>query len=465
MNNIQITEHSDVASNLNLIDIWRKAHMAYTGQPATSIAIVYDQQLIYANGFGSANIETAKPATADSIYRIASHSKLFAAISLMQLRDAGRLRLDDPISKYLPWFSIQDSQPEAPAINIEHLMTHTAGLPREAGSGYWIDFEFPSQQTVRERVGDLTKPYPATHRWKYSNLAWGLVGEIVESISGQTFNDYVQQHILDPLEMHSTSVEFPTSHTDQLVTGYGRRMPNGSRETFPFIDAAGLASATGMSSSANDLAKFMMWQLRLLDGYENEVLCSNTLREMQRPHWVQPDWNSGWGLGFGISHLKDRDLIGHSGGYPGYLTNTRISPKEKIGVTVLTNSLGSNPVDITMRIFDWIAPAIKKAVAGEGGKPADESWAKLEGTYRNPWGDSHVLFLDGKLTLIDPTLYNPKPSAFELDPQEDDSFIFKGKNGGAAVGERVTFELGADGTAEAITIGENCSQRVCYSNS
>ncbi|MFK7803020.1 MAG: serine hydrolase domain-containing protein [Anaerolineae bacterium] len=457
-----LNEHPDVATNISLIDIWLKAHMAYTSQPAISVAIVYDQELIYANGFGMGTIETGQAATADSIYRIASHSKLFTAISLMQLRDAGKLRLDDPITKHLPWFSIQDGEPKAPAITIEHLLTHTAGLPREAGSGYWIDLEFPSQQTVRERVGELTKSYPAAKRWKYSNLAWGLAGEIVEAISGQTFNTYVQQNILDPLELTSTSVDFPESHESRLVTGYGRRMPDGTREVFPFVDAQGLASATGMSSSAMDLAKFMMWQFRLLAGYDHEVLNANTLREMQRPHWVQPDWQSGWGLGFGISHLKNRDLVGHSGGYPGYLTNTRISAKEKIGVTVLSNSLDANSVDMTNRIFEWMAPAIKKAVAGESGKSADESWAALEGTYRISWGDSHVMFLDGKLQLINPTFFNPKPAAFELVPQGDNSFIMKGKNGSAAVGERVTFELGKDGTAVSVKIGDNTLQRVTY---
>jgi D-alanyl-D-alanine carboxypeptidase len=486
-----LIEHPDVASNINLINIWLKARMAYSGQPAVSIAIVHDQELVYANGFGMGDIDTGQVATADSIYRIASHSKLFAAISVMQLRDEGKLNLDVPITDYLPWFSIQNEHAQAPPITIRHLMTHTAGLPREAGSGYWVDFKFPSQQEIRGRVADLRKSYSASYRWKYSNLAWGLVGEIIEAVSGQWFNDYVQEHILDPLEMNSTSVTFPADHQERLVTGYGRRMPDGSREVFPFVDALGLASATGMSSCVNDMAKFMAWQFRLRAGHDTEVLTANTLREMQRIHWVQPGWESGWGLGFGIIRQKERDLIGHSGGYPGYLTNTRISSNENIGVCVFTNSLSGGPLEITNRIFEWMAPAIQKAAAEQTlpepneiekepsnrllkwlspilKKPAAEetppqptpAWSTVEGTYRDHWGDSHVIFLDGKLQILDPTDENPKKLALELVPQGDGTFIMEGKNGGAAVGERVSFEIGASGQADKVKIGDNTLPRV-----
>lgn len=465
MKQSSLSQHPDVASTINLIDIWFKARMAYSGQPAISLAIVHDQELVYANGFGMGTVDTGQVATADSIYRIASHSKLFAAISLMQLRDSGKLALDDPITKHLPWFSIQDSHDGAPEITIRHLMTHTAGLPREAGSGYWIDFDFPTQDDVRSRVGQLTKSYAASHRWKYSNLAWGLAGEIVETVSGQSFNDYVQQHILDPLAMDSTSVEFPDAHTDRLVTGYGRRMPDGTREVFPFIDAKGLAAATGMSSTVNDMAKFMAWQFRLLDGYGHEILSANTLREMQRPHWVQKDWQSGWGLGFGIFHQSERDLIGHSGGYLGYLTNTSISPKEKIGVAVFINSYDENPFELGAQIMGWIAPVLKKAAAaGDDGKTPqpDEAWAALEGTYRSPWGDTHVMYLDGKLKIINPTLANPKAGTLDLIPEADGRFKIEGEHGGAPVGEYVSFVIGSDGTAESIKIGDSPSYRVSY---
>ena len=458
---IGIRNHPDVAGNINLLEIWLQARIAYEGLPGTAVGIVHDQDLVYAAGFGHADVESKTQMTANSIFRIASHSKLFTAISVMQLRDAGKLQLDDPITDYLPWFNIQNRHTSSRPVTIRHLLTHTSGLPREAGSGYWLDFDFPTMEQVRERLPDQETIFPTETRWKYSNLALALAGEIVAVISGQSFSDYVQANIFNPLEMASSSAEFPEEHRDRLVTPYTRRLPKRDREPLPFVDAVGLAAATGLSSTVTDMARFISWQFRLLQSDDTEVLAANTLREMQRPHWVQPDWKSGWGIGFAIEHRDDRDLIGHGGGYPGNLTSTRISPKEKVGVIVFTNSADSAPAEISDRIFEWIAPAIVRAAKGESGEQPDPAWANYEGTYRNLWGDSHVLNLDDSLTMISPTLPNPKPDGLTLQPAGEHTFTMEGKGSGP-LGEPVVFDLGPDGTATRAKIGVGWSDRVSY---
>ena len=458
---MNLTTHPEVASNLALIDIWIRARMAYSGVPGTSVAIVHDQELLYANGFGYADTARQKPATADTIYRIASHSKLFTAIAVLQLRDQGKVRLDDPLTDYLPWFKPQDSYPHSPTITLRHLLTHTSGLPREAGSGYWRDFNFPTTAEVQQRMPDLGQKIPSETEWKYSNLALTLAGEVVAAAAGQTFAAYVQQNILDPLHMDSSSVVFPAAQADRLATGYGRRMPDLTREALPFVDAKGMAAATGLSSTVNDMARFISWQLRLRVSDGSELLKASTLREMQRPQWVEADWQGGWGLGFYVEHKKDRDLVGHSGGYPGYVTRTLISPKEKIGVSVLTNALDGDPHLIAERVITWLAPAMKTAVKGEPAVEPDPGWARFEGTYRDLWGDFHVLYLDGKLKLVDPTVPDPKEEAFTLEPAQENSFILRGPGGGA-IGETVRFELGVDGRAVRVKVGENWADRVTY---
>jgi len=453
--------HPDVASNLALLEVWIQAHMAYSGLPAVTVAIVHDQELVYANGFGYADVASERRATPDTIFRIASHSKLFTAIAVMQLRDQGKLRLDDPLTDYLPWFKPPDGFPQSPAVTLRHLLTHTSGLPREAGSGYWIDFDFPTTPEVKDRMLGLGQKIPSETKWKYSNLALTLAGEVVTAVSGHSFEAYVRENILDLLEMNSTSVIFPPTQEELLATGYGRRMPDMSREVLPFVDARGMAAATGLSSTVNDMARLISWQLRLRDSDDSEVLKASTLREMQRVQWLEADWQSGWGLGFSIVHKKDRDLIGHGGGYPGYLTRTLISPKEKIGVVVFTNALDGEPVTISERIFEWLAPAIKTAVSGEEATEPDPDWAKFEGTYRERWADTHVLFLDGELKLVYPTVPDPKEEAFTLQPAGENSFTLKG-NGGGPIGETVLFELGADGRAERVKLGDNWMVRAQY---
>src|SRR5262245_33609913 len=126
---LKLLEHAEVASHLALLCAWIEAQMAYKGQPGLSIGIVLDQQLVWAKGFGFANIAQKTPATPGTIYRIASITKLFTSMAIMQLRDAGKLQLDDPITKHLSWFELKNRFPDAPPITIRHLLTHTSGLP------------------------------------------------------------------------------------------------------------------------------------------------------------------------------------------------------------------------------------------------------------------------------------------------------------------------------------------------
>ena len=464
----QIAEHAAVKSNLGLVEAWIEAQMAYRGLPGMSIGVVYDQELIYAKGFGYADVESETRATPQTIYRIASHSKLFTAIAILQLRDEGRLSLDDPIEQYLPWFQIQNAYEDAPPVTLRHILTHTSGLPREAGSGYWIDFDFPTLDEVRERLQKQSMVFPPETQWKYSNLALTLAGEVVARVSGQPFAEYVEEHVLDDLGMTDTSVVFPDEHAGQLAVGYGRRLPDGSRQPLPFIDAVSMAAATGVSSTVEDMARFISWQFRLRDAGGTDVLKATTLREMQRVQWLEPDWERAWGLGFEIFHTEARDLIGHGGGYPGYQTATHISPSEKVGVIVFTNSLDAEPYpgdprSISERIFEWVAPAISQAVKGEVVEPPDAAWAKFEGTYRSIWGDLHVLPLDGKLAMINPVLPDPKASLLTLEPVSENTFRIDGKGYGE-LGENAVFEIGLSGRAVSVLIGENRHEAVAYSS-
>src|SRR5437763_14646588 len=144
----------EVAAALTVLDSWIAATVAQREQPGLSIGVVYDQDLIWAKGYGYADLVRRVPATPGTIYRIASNSKLFTATAIMQLRDAGKLRLDDPVSERLPWFSIKKTYDGGPPITIRHLITHTSGLPREPTGGNRRALTFP-------RADDLQRLLPA----------------------------------------------------------------------------------------------------------------------------------------------------------------------------------------------------------------------------------------------------------------------------------------------------------------
>ena len=169
---------------------------------------------------------------------------------------------------------------------------------------------------MRDTISDQETTYATETKWKYSNLGFTLAGMVAEAASGKPFAGLVNQEILEPLGMDSTSVgPIPADHDGRLATGYGRRMADGSRMSMPFVDARPSIRRPGSPHRPRH-AQVLQWPMRVRDRRSDEVLATNTLLEMQRVHWVQPSWDSGWGLGFSVRHTEDRDLIGHGGSYP-----------------------------------------------------------------------------------------------------------------------------------------------------
>src|SRR5262245_46815482 len=224
MNGTALAQHAEVRSAIDVLEAWVEAQRAQRELPGLSMAIVHDQTLLWAHGFGWADVDRKEPATAATLYRIGSITKLFTATAILILRDAGRLALDDPIARYLPWFEMK-APPNAGIITIRHLLTHTSGLPREAAFPYFTDSHFPTIDEIRARLPAQERPLPVEHRWKYSNLGATLAGEIVATVSGQAYADFVRQRILLPLDMADTLITTPEPDHAGLATGYTRRLP------------------------------------------------------------------------------------------------------------------------------------------------------------------------------------------------------------------------------------------------
>ncbi len=459
---VNISNHPEVIGNIRLLEAWIQSQMAYRGLPGMSVGIVYDHELIWTKGFGYADLAKKTPATPATIYRMASVTKTFTATAIMQLRDAGKVSLDDPVAKHLPWFTIKNPFADAPAITIRHLLTHTSGLPREAAYPYWTDNRFPSIEQIKETLPNQEAVFPPETQWKYSNLALGLVGEIVAKVSGEPYDVYVRKHVLEPLGMNHSTVLFPLEDPTGLAIPYGRRMPDGKREIRPEMDCKGISPAANLSSSVEDLARYVAFQMSdgKVDG--KLILKASTLQEMHRIQWLQPDWKSGWGIGFAINRTDNRTIVGHGGALGGYRTQISFCPEEKIGVIVLTNADDGNPGFYVERILSLLAPAVKKVMApAPVVKKADPDWDNFIGTYRDPWGDMEIVIVNGELVMMDPTADDPMESLLKLVPAGKNRFkIAAEKFNYGEIGESVTFELGADGKAVRMKVGENYTPRL-----
>lgn len=451
----RVADEPSVRAAIDMLAAWIEAQLAYSGVPGLSIGIVHDQALVWARGFGHADLGRREPATPDTLYRIASITKLFTSTAILQLRDAGALRLDDPLVQHLPWFRIDSSHADAPVITIRHLLTHTSGLPREAGFPYWSDGAFPSPEEIRAKLPQLQAALPAETAWKYSNLGLTLAGEVVAAVSGRPYAEYVAQRILEPLGMQRTWVITPPASEAGLATGYTRRLPSGSRTPAPFTDGRGITPAANMTTCVTDLARFAMLQFRGGAAGGAQILSGSTLREMQRVHWLEPDWEAGWGLGFRITRERGRTYVGHSGRLRGYRTMLHLCPQDRIGVIVLINADDGNPPLFAEKAFQWVAPAIRAVTSPPATAQPPAGWQRYAGRYRSPWADAQVLVVDGGLAMIDPSLADPMVNLVRLHPVAEHTFRMETKDGFGATGELVAFELDASGRVTRVRLGEN----------
>ena len=441
---VPLAQKPEVAAAIEVFDTWADWTVRNREQPAVSIGIVHDQELVWAKGYGYADLARKTPATPATAYRIASISKTFTAHALLQLRDAGKLQLDDPITKWIPELKLANVDPQSPPITIRHLLTHTGGIPREVDGTYWNDMNFPTREQMLPVLAKMGVVWAPEKDWKYSNVAVSLAGYIVEAASGEPYAEYIARHVLALLQMSETRV-IPPRDMPTLAVGYGMRVAGTARRVEPFFNGAYMTPASNLASTVDDLAKYIELQFRTAPGPVGgaQILKGSTLAEMQRIQWLQPDWKSGWGLGWSISRRDDQTRIGHGGSVPGHRTQISFAPADKFGVVVLTNAADGRPGMYVNQAYSIVAPAIAKAAAAEksAAKP-DASWSKYAGVYTWEDDEIHVAVLDGKLSMFDPSEDNPWATKVTLEPVSGNVFR---QVGGDAAGETVTFITDSSG--------------------
>ena len=443
-----VRENPPVADAIALLDVWIEEQSAYQNIPGLAIGIVYDQELIWAKGYGYSDLEQQTPVTPATVFRMASITKTFTATATLHLRDAGKLRLDDPIARYLPWFEIQNTFEDAPDITVRHLLTHTAGLPREAAFPYWTDHVFPTREQIMEALPEQTLIYQPGSTYKYSNLGMALLGMVVAAAAGESYEQYVTQHIFEPLGMISTSVIQDQDAQSGLTTAYMRRLPDGSRDVFSYYSTQGIAPAANIASNVEDMARYASLQFRRGPAGGEQILRGSTLEEMHRAQFVYSSWSGGRGLGFGVSRRNDKTIVSHGGWVGGNRTHLMFNPAEKIAVIIMINTEDASPYFFSYQAYDLVGPAIVEAVAPQPEKKrTDAVWKKYLGDYVDPWGwEVKVMILNDELVLYEynyPPEDDPESNLTRLTPVDKHTFRMSD-------GELVVFELDKSGKVTRI---------------
>ncbi len=429
-----LKEHADLATAVDILDKWIANSMRRKHQPGLAVGLVYDGELLWGKGYGVADIQGGTPVTLDTRFRIASITKTFTAAGILQLRDAGRLKLDDPVSRHLDWFNLRYE--DAPPITIRNLLTHSSGLPRDSKNAMWTDCAAPAWDDFIADTKERQPTRPPCEKFAYSNLGYSLLGGIIAQVSGQTWADYLQQNILNPLGMTETH-PIPSADDPQLATGYTREKTGYQRDAFPFWLMNGFEASANFASSVRDLVKYAGFHLGKSAGV---VLSPYTLLDMHRVHWLNERWDGGYGLGMALYKIEDWVISGHGGGYPGYLTAFTVCREHHTAVIALTNALGSDPYETVNKAYKLVLPEIIKATE----KPkaaAKPVWQMYVGDYENEWARQKVVIRSGQLQLVMLDWIDEPPTLLE---PTDEEHVFVLKQAGQS-NETLRFELDDEG--------------------
>ncbi len=437
-----------VRDAIALLDLWIAEQVEYGEIPGLAIAIVQGDQLIWAKGYGKADLATGAPMTPQTPLRVGSVSKMFTATAIVKLRDAGKLRLDDPVVKHLPWFRLKSDFAAAGPVTVEHLVTHTSGLPREGAFPYWTTHVFPSLEQLREALPGQSAVYPPGEKIKYSNLGVSLAGAVVAAASGESWGDYVNRHLLAPLGMAGSSAAPDAALVERLARAYQRKPASGPRALMEYYDTGAIAPAAAVVSTAEDLARFASFHLGTGGASSEGVLSAAARRDMQRLRYIDGGWRSGRGLGFLISRRDDRTLVSHGGWIGGHRADLLLDPARGIGVVALTNADDAAPGMFTRKALDEIGEALANAGKPPAAKKEpDPAWQRFVGTYTDPWGwEYQVLVTGGGLALYEhsyPPEDDPGDSLTRLEPLG--GALFRQSDG-----ETVEFETNAAGAVERL---------------
>jgi CubicO group peptidase (beta-lactamase class C family) len=425
--------------------------------PGIAAGVVHDGTLAWAVTLGLADRASRRPVLPDTLFRIASLTKAFTATAVLQLRDEGRLRLDDPLAAHLPEAAaIRNPFGPIEELTLRRLLTHTSGLQGEAP---WTD---PWQRTwlaLDDLVARLDQAFvraPPGSRWQYCNLGYDLLAAVVGRVAGESFEAYLQHAILDVAGLGSTVFTPSGELAARVATGYGPRRHDDDTAPSDPSDSATFLGSGGLWSTLEDLARWIVVQCRIEDGDRrgvgNRVLDGPTLREMHRP-MVLADEGFSYGQGYGWASIRigETPWVSHTGSLDGFRAMALFRPTDGLGVVALANGStrpGNLAREIATAVFD-AGRAAPPAVPSSPPTPVPEPWRELLGAYQeDEYGFTvRVEAADGALVLVDA---DDPAGAASLVPASD-PLAFTVRDGDMA-GERCVFLRGSSGTIAGLNI-------------
>jgi CubicO group peptidase (beta-lactamase class C family) len=437
---------------VSIIDPLLRLSSIYGRVPGVAFGLSYEGETVLLGGHGLANVETGEPIdAATTAFRCASITKTFTATVIMQLVERGKLRLDDPVVSHLAWAKKALGR----ELTVRHLLVHAGSIIRD-GSNAWLGDPMPDRASLRRELANVATFGEPAERFRYSNIAYSLLGEIAESVSGRTFETLVRANIVRPLGLESTWADLTPAATRQLATGYADARPNEERAAVPHVKARAIAPAGGLVATVPDLLEYMGAQMP----GDERLLSDFAKREMQHPQWLRAE-EPNIGLSWMTWHVAGLSLVGHSGGFPGFTTKIGFAPEERLAAAVLTNTITPSAtagVDLMYAIVAGVRQRWNDAAASTKWHSRG-SLAPYTGIYRLSGSDLLVSRINGSLYLLEPSDPAPLANPMRLEPRAKHTFVIAEGDDFGFLGETVIFGATRQGAIESVSIGANHFRR------
>ncbi|SFE58960.1 serine hydrolase domain-containing protein [Blastococcus tunisiensis] len=448
-----MTTPATVRSAAGYLLSWIEAQAAHRRVPGVQVAVRSGDELVLSAAVGVADVAAGTPLTTGHLFRVASHSKMFTATAVLQLVEAGRMRLDDPIGRHLPELSA-GSSPIARA-TVRELLGHLSGVARDgAAADFWqLEQPFPDRDAVLAEVLRDGVVHRRNEYFKYSNVGYALVGLAIEAVTGTPYAEHLRSAVLEPLGLTRTGADHDPARTGEFAAGHTALLLGADRrETLGQADTGAMAAATGFFSTAEELTVFGA-------GHhfgDERLLADDSKRLMQRLESVVTAYGSEvgrYGIGMALMTVGDRELVGHSGGYPGHSTQTLIDPVGRLVVSVLTNAIDGPAEDLAVGLVKLVDLALQPRVEVPPPPDGAPPPASFTGRFSSLWGVLDIAELGGRLVMVRPTLPDPLPTVEELQVVDGSTLRSAAQPGFGPAGELIRLERDADGRVASLRYG------------
>jgi D-alanyl-D-alanine carboxypeptidase len=431
-----------LGSAFTYIDMWIEFQMRLVEQPGCTVAIANGQDVVHEKSFGVADLDTGEKLTARHRFRVASHSKTFTAAGILKLKEQGRLHLDDAVGSF-----VNDLHPSVAAVTLSQLLTHGGGLSRDGDdAGFFTNRRpFPS---AAELVAALRQgpPIQAGLRPKYSNLGFGLLGAVIENITGEPCGSWMMREIIEPTGLRETTPDIQSGGAAPFARGHTARLPVGNRRIIPGDNETfSFAPATGYVSTASDLARFYA---QLSPHATSSILSIESRREMTQPHRPDHDAPVARSYGFGVlcGNIGCWDHFGHLGRFQGFISRTAVLPAVNLTVAVLTNAI-DGPAPLWL---DGIVHILR--MFHEHGAPEADA-ANWTGRWWSLWGAMDFVATGSGIKVFNPAVHPPFSGASEISLTDTDRGLVTKAAAAERFGEAVVRSRDRQRAVTAVRVG------------